>query len=284
MGDLDELRDIGQEALSPNGSKPKGWPKLPGHDAGPKEIRDYLTHAAQLPRNWQVEAAERHGVHPTDPLSITIRAPQTNVSVYFEAQRECSKAGALRGAFMEATRGASRMKYPKPAEASDFYAMVCALAHVGSTSTIADETMAWLEEYLDLAHLDERHSLKPPHRYDTLAWLRRRRLFDRHQANRYISGNLAPDEHWVALVDTETEELWIRAAELASYLRHVYGVGGIAMHTLDARIRELGGERLRVEENRHHGGGEHITIVMYRFPSVQAFPSVIRMHANPGHK
>lgn len=282
MPDFDDLRAIADEAIS-NGKRPKGWPKLPGHDADLKAIRDYLTTAARLPNDWQIETAERHGRYATDPLTITVRTPGEagNIQVRFDAQRDCSKAGALRGAFSEATSGASRMKYPKPAEASDFYVMVCALAQVASTATVAEETMAWLHEYLERAWLIENMTLTPDHRFDALVELQKRPAFDRIQAGRYLAGSLDPRERWVAIVDSRTGELWIRAGEFASYMRHVYGIGSLSQPSLDARIIETGGQRIRLDEDRRSRGGGHVSLVFYRFPTAQAFPIDIRMHTSP---
>lgn len=265
------------------GNTGKGWPKLPSLDASLHVIRDYLTQAARLPDGWIVDLAERHGPYGADPLTITIRTPGEgeNVRVRFDQQRDCSKPGALRGAFFEATSGQCRMKYPKPAEASDFYGMVCALAHVGSTSTMADETLAWLHEYLDKAWVLESLTFSQPHRYDTLRAVHERGEFDRRQAHRYLRSDLDPREHWVALVDSQTGELWIRVGELAAYMRHVYGVGVLSQHDLDARIAEIGGDRERLDEDHRSRGGRHISLIFYRFPTAQSFPTVSRMSDPP---
>lgn len=278
--DFADLHAIADESGAKNGKRSNSWPKMPGHDVPLAMIREYLTTAARLPNDWCIDRAERHGQHGSDPLTVTIRRPGDldDVSVRFEAQRDCSKPGTLRGAFAEATKGQCRMKYPSPAQASDFYLMVCALADVGVVATTADETEGWLHQYLERAWLMTDMTLTPDCRYDALCALQGRREFDRVQAGRYIAGNLDEREHWLAIVDSQTDELWIRAGEFASYMRHVYGVGTLAQHDLDARIRELGGERLRLEEDRRHKNGRHIALIFYRFPSAQAFPSISRIH------
>lgn len=278
--DFADLHVIADEtAATDNGKRSNSWPKMPGHDVPLMVIREYLTTAARLPNQWEIERAERHGQHGGDPLTILVRRPgdADDVSVRFEAQRDCSKPGTLRGAFSEATKGRCRMKYPSPAQASDFYLMVCALADVGEVATTAEETEGWLHQYLERAWLVPNMTLTPDCRYDALCALQARREFDRVQAGRYIAGSLDPQEHWMAVVDSQTDELWIRAGEFASYMRHVYGVGSLAQHDLDARIRELGGERLRLDEDRRYKNGRHITLIFYRFPTAQAFPSVSRM-------
>jgi hypothetical protein len=283
MATDDDLDDLGIGKPEPpipiRRGRSGGWPKLPDLDATLVVIRDYLTTCAALRPGWVVESARRFGQYGNDPLTITVRTPGTdaNIEIRFESQRDCAKPAALRGAFAEATKGASRMKYPKPAEASDFYLMVCALAESASTATIADETEAWLHEYLGLAWVLEDLTFEPPHRYDTLNALRKRREFDRRQAGRYLRGDLDEKEHWTVVVDSESDKLWIRVGELATYMRHVYGIGTLPMHTLDARIRETGGERDHVDEDLRTQGGRHLSLVFYRFPTAQAFPTVSRM-------
>ena len=274
----DELDHLLDAAGNNKPGKRVGWPKLPGHDADLTVIRAYLTTAANLPAGWAIDLAERHGRYGSDPLTITVRTPgdAQNIDVRFDSQRDCSKPAALRGAFFEATNGASRMRYPTSAQASDFYGMVCALAHVASHATIADETYAWLHSYLDLAWILEGLTFKPPGRYDAVCTLQARPEFERKAAQTYVRGDLDPRDRWVAIIDAQTDELWIRTGELAAYLRHVYGTGSLAHHTLDARVSEIGGDREHVEEDRRHAGGRHISLVLYRFPSVQAFPTITR--------
>lgn len=274
------LDDDGTAPSRRNGGR-RGWPKLPALDASLHVIREYLTQAAVVPAGWVVDLAERHGPYGSDPLTITVRTPgdADDIRIRFEHQRDVSKPSALRGAFMEATSGQCRMKYPKPAEASDFYAMVCALARLASTATVADETNAWLHEYLDRAWVIEDLTLQPPHRYDTLAALRKRTEFDRRQANRYLRNDLDEQDHWTTLVDTQTEELWIRAGEFATYMRHVYGEKPLAQHDLDARIVEVGGEREVLDEDHRNNGGQRICLVLYRFHTATSFPTVTRMES-----
>jgi len=278
--DFADLHALADETTtsSTNGKRSSSWPSVPGHGASLVDIQNYLSTAARMPPLWVIDRAKRHGQHGTNPLSVFIRRPGDleDIEVRFEAQRDCSKPGTLRGAFAEATRGQCRMKYPSPAQASDFYLMVCALADVGEVSSVAEETEAWLHEYLERAWLMPDMTLVPDFRYDALCALQARGGFDRVQADRYVRGDLDVQDRWVAIVDSQTGELWFRAGEFATYMRKVYGVS-ISQADLDARIREFGGQRIRLEEDLRPRGGRHIALVFYRFPSSQAFPSVIRM-------
>lgn len=261
-------------AAADTDGKPEKWPRMPGHDPDLGTVRAYLTAAARLPAGWAIESAERHGQHAGDPMTISIRTPgeAPNVEVRFDAQRDCSKPGALRGALAEATDGASRMRYPTAPQASDFYVMTCALAHVATRTTVADETAAWLDDYTAEGTTILGLSLRDRTRaYDALAALQARPVFDAIRARTYIANNLHPDHRWALLIDADSEELWLRTGELATFVRVVLGQR-IAQHTLDALVTEVGGERLIREEDRRRTGGRHVALRLYAFPSSQAFP------------
>ena len=268
-----------QETTKRSNAGKSRWPRMPGHDADLGEIRSYLTQAAVLPNGWVVESVERHGRYGTDPMTVTIRTPgeAPNIRVRFRNQRDASKPAALRGAFMEATGGACRMRYPKTPEASDFHGMLCALATVADDSTVADETQAWVIEYVERADPVTGHTLRPEGRYDALQALRGRRQFTKVEALRWINEDLPPGARWALFADAETEEQWIRVGEFATYIRHVVGVGRLGQHTLDALITEIGGERERWEADRRDRGFDHPQLLLYRVPSDLAIPIPTRM-------
>lgn len=274
--DYDPLDEAADEVAHENG-RASHWPKLPGFDPSLRDIRHYLTTGAGLPRGWSVDLVDRHGPHPSDPMTVLINVAGQNrpVRVRFEAAREASKPGALRSTFMEATRGMARMRYPKPAQASDYHAMLCALAHVSEDRSIADETTDWLQEYVETAvvlTLD----LDAEHRYDTLMALRRRGEFDTRRVRAWISGTLAEGQQHVVIVDGD-DRCWVRASELVTWVRHMRGVS-IAQHALDARLAEVDVERVPLEvDNRHKGFGK-VRLILYRFPSDPAFPIPTRIH------
>lgn len=257
-----------------------GWPKeLPGHDADLHQIRDYLNAAAQLPAGYAIVAAERTGQYGSDPMTVTIATPGRTCdwTVRFRNQRDASKPGALRGALGEASHGLARMKYPTPAQASDFYTVLLQLASVASESTVADETIAWLVQYVEKG--DPVHaSLASEGRYDTLQALRNRSEFDRVAAQRYLREDLEPGKRWTILVDDADEQQWVRAGEFATFVRHILGVQRLAQHALDALVHEAGGERIAFEEDRRRQGFGHPKLVLYRVPSVPAVPTLYAKH------
>jgi hypothetical protein len=282
MPDGEFTRDL-SNAAEPPGNNHRGWPKMPPHGAGLATIRDYLTDAAQLPLGYVVHEAERLGQYGSDPMTVTIRTPgdARNIVVRFRNQRDASKPSALRGAFAEATSGASRMKYPKPAEASDFYVVVCALARVTEDSTTADETAAWLVEYLGNADHCGGYTLTGNGVHDALEALRSRQEFTAPQARAWVAGQLAPGDRWTLFVDSETGEQWVRVGEFATYVRHVIGgVGHLGQHTLDALMKEIGSRRrLFVSDRRRRNAngqrvGGHPALSLYGVPTDLTIPTV----------
>ena len=246
-------------------SKPR-WPDLPGHGADLDDIRGYLTTAANLPVGYLVERCVRHGPEGTDAMVLVIRTPgdADDIRVRFEHQDHAGKASTLRSAMARQTSGLARMAHPSPAKAADFHTMCCALAAVQLVSTVADETRQCLGEFLRHTRPVAGFSLsRSEDRYDALQKLRATGEFERPQAQRMVRGELADDELPVVLIDKVTAERWIRAGELATYLRHVHGgfKGGLSQSTLDSRLAEIGVPRVRMEVRR---GGEHPDLVLYR--------------------
>lgn len=245
VGDpFDELVRGTQRALG--GKTAKKWPQQPDHYADVGAIRDYLTVAAGLPEHWHVQDACRLGQWGSDAMTLTIRTPgkEPDVTVRFDAQREAAKPATLHQAISAATRGRSRMKYPTPGQACDFFGMCCALAEVMENSTVADETQDWLDEFVTHTWEITGHSLiDTAKRYDGLGELCQV-AFERLEAQRYLRGDLDDKDLPRLLIDTRTKVRWIRVGDLATYIRHVIGIkGGVSQTTLDARLREIGVQR-----------------------------------------
>lgn len=251
-----------------NGHKPAPvavkWPRLPSHDASTGELRRYLTTAAGLPAHHQVDRCHRWGPEAADAMTVFVRRPGQahDLAVRFERQDDAGKPGTLRAAFARWTHGLTRMRHPTVAQALDFLTILCALATVTEEATAADETRAWLEEFERNTRPILGHSIADPERrYDALEVLRAIE-FGRPEAHAFIRRELVPDRWPALLVDDHTGERWVRAGELATYLRHVYGVkGGISQSTLDSRLAEIGVARLYMEVRRPTG---HPKLVLYR--------------------
>lgn len=242
------------------------WPKLPGHDASPGELRRYLTTCCGLPARWSIERAHRWGPEAADPMVMWVRAPgrQHDYGVRWDHQEDAGRPGTLRATISRCTAGHARMRHPTGAQAQDFFTILCALATVDEKATVADETRAWLEDFTHQTRPIVGHSIADgERRYDALAVLRIRE-FTRPEAQALIRGDLDPDRRPALLVDDLTGESWIRTGELATYLRWVYGVkGGLAQSTLDARLAEIGVERVYCQVNRASG---HQKLVLYCAP------------------
>jgi hypothetical protein len=274
--DNDDLEGLDAEPQPIRKAKGKrsAWPKLPNFDAAPADIRAYLTEAAELPDGWRVALAERHGPHSTDPMTVFIeRNGHPNVAVRFDSQRTASKPGELRAAFSEATRGVARMRHPSGPQASDFYLMLMALAHVTEQAVIADTTYDWCQGFIETATILEL-SFDHERRYDSLLALRARGEFDGRRARAYINGGLPEGQQHVVVLDPEGVT-WCRAGEFITWVRAMKGEH-ISQHTLDALLAEVDVDRIPMEVNRRHRGYSKVRLVLYRFPNVPAFPSLVR--------
>lgn len=283
MADDDDLDDIGigrsDEVARKRQAKSRanGWPReLPAHDADSHQLRDYLNAAAQLPAGYAIAAAERLGQYGSDPMTVTITTPgrSRDLTVRFRNQRDASKPAALRAALGEATRGLSRMKAPTTGQAMDFYTALLQLANVAEDSVAADETVDWFAGYVEAGDVVRGSLRSADRRYDTLAVVRGRPQFDRKAAQRYVRDDLEPGRRWTVLVDDAREEQWVRVGEFTTYVRHVLGIGRLAQHSLDALVREAGGDRATWEENRRGRGFQHLHFDLYLVPSVPAIPTV----------
>lgn len=258
------------EHQSPNG-KPRAaaWPPLPRPDADRETVRGYLTGALALPAAYRVDRAVRFGPTTSDPVSIWLRreGQHKDTEVRFDELLDLTKPAKLRTTVAAATAGASVMRNPTIVQACDFVAAVCRLAELLDRSTVADETRDWLDEFLGhCRRIPDRSLADPEQRLDALTTLRGVPEFDRVQAGAYLRREL-PRESWPALViDSVSGERWIRAGEFQAYMRHVYGTT-VRASTLNARLREIGAERLPCEVNRP--GLAHIRLVMYRLPPEQ---------------
>lgn len=270
MSDLDDAyaaADAGAESVHdplPNtGPKADKWPDLPDHDADLGEIRSYLTRAARFPLLYGIEDVHRHGKRGDDPMTVTVRAPGQvrDLRVRFPRQDDASKPATLRTTMARETNGLSRMKHPSQAQAADFFTMLCALASVTENGTEAENTRAWLDEFLGHVFPLTGHSLADPERrFDALQALRARR-FERPEAEKFRRGELDPLSLPSLLIDDETGEHWVRASELAAYLRHVHGVrDGLAQPTLDSLLEEIGVSRHYFDVKRESG---HPKLVVY---------------------
>jgi hypothetical protein len=255
---------LGDAPVSP--ATKRTLPPLPGHGHTLTELRDWLTTALAPPPGYLVTAFERAGRLRPDPCTLTLDAPGGGRVTYrWSEQRELWSASGLRASVYAQCDGLLRVPPLSKAELEDVWAALCMLAQVLVDQDDRDETREWLGGFLAVAEVLNGVTLAPTGRADALAALRGRGQFTRRAAMEMGDPTVDPRAllRPVVLIDSADAARWVRAGELATYLRHVVGVT-IAQTTLDARVGEIGGKRERME--RRTGGTRHPAIVLYRLP------------------
>jgi hypothetical protein len=244
-------------------------PSLPGHGATLGELREWLTKALAPPPGYLVVEFERAGRLRGDPCKLTLDAPGGGrVSFRWHEQRELWSAGSIRASVYSQCDGLLRVPALTKPELEDIWAALCMLAQVLVDQDDRDETREWLAGFMAAAEPENGITLTPAGRDDALAALRARKQFTRRAALEMSDPTIDPriPARPVVVVDSADKSRWVRAGELATYVRHVIGVTPLAQSTLDARIAEIDGQRERIEIRR---GGWHPKVVLYRLPRDQ---------------
>jgi hypothetical protein len=238
---------------------------LPGHGATLGEVRDWLTAALGPPPGYAVAEFTRAGRQRGDPCRLTLEAPGGGrVSFRWNEQRELASASSLRASLYSQCDGLLRMASLSKAELEDVWAALCSLALVLTEQDERDEMAEWLAGFLAVADPLTGYTLTPAGRPDALAAIRERTRFTRRTALELSDPQIDPSTvaHPTVVVDRADGSRWIRASELATYVRHVIGVG-IAQGTLDARIGEIDARRVPIEVRV---GKWHPKLVLYQLP------------------
>jgi hypothetical protein len=244
-------------------------PPLPGHGATLGELRDWLTEALAPAPGYRVIEFERAGRHRADPCKLTLDAPGGGrVSFRWNEQRELWSAGSIRATFYAQCDGQLRVPALSKGELEDIWAALCSLAQVLVDQDERDETCEWVAGFIAAAETENGITFTPAGRADAVAALCCRKQFTRRAALELSDPTIDPriPARPVVVIDTVDSSRWVRAGELATYVRHVIGATPLAQGTLDARIGEIGGRREFIEIRR---GGWHPKVVLYRFPEDQ---------------
>lgn len=277
MDDLDAAI-LGAEGATDD-TRPEGkngkWPKMPDHGTGIDVVRDYLTEASRMPQGWRAATCERFGTEGTDAMVLVFAGPEgEGLYVRFAHQAHAGKPATLRAEMASQTSGLSRMHHPSQAQAGDFYNMCCALAGAISGADVEQVMREELRTYIDQAHALTGHGLT---RSETLRAgleaLSARPEFRRKDAIYYLktpNDELRSYERPVCLIDAVTGERWLRAGELATWMRHVSTAhqGGLSQSTLDSLLAEIGVTRHRLQTTGSKT--PHLSFTLYRVPPVDA--------------
>jgi len=254
--------------------RPKGAiPHLPKRDAPISEWRDWLTRAFAMPKGYRFDKLERHGRRLANPATITFLTPAGGrVSFEFPEQRGLARGANLRATVVSVTDGLCRMPHLSNPECSDVWVALCSLATVLLEQDERDETRDWIEKFLAICKIEDKRTLEPAGRYDTLTTLKDHGNFERRDAQALLA---PPSRAWdwttpILVLDSVTGRRWIRVAELACYVRHVIGTS-LGDGVLDGRLIHLGAQRLTYESRN---GAKHPRISFYLLPE-DALPDPI---------
>ena len=178
----------------------------------------------------------------------------------------------MRATVVSVTDGLCRMPHLSNPECSDVWVALCSLATVLLEQDERDETRDWIEKFLAICKIEDKRTLEPAGRYDTLTTLKDHGNFERRDAQALLA---PPSRAWdwttpILVLDSVTGRRWIRVAELACYVRHVIGTS-LGDGVLDGRLIHLGAQRLTYESRN---GAKHPRISFYLLPE-DALPDPI---------
>ena len=244
--------DLDRAEAASNGPKPRPrgtLPQLPDRDAPLSELREWLRRAFNPPDGYTFDTFERHGRRLSDAAYVVLGTPAGGtVKFRFPEQRAFAKSTNLRSSIVSITDGLCRMGPVTAPEGSDVWVALCSIAHVAAEQDEVEGFRESLESFLVVAEPDSRYTLEAVGRYDTLAALQARGLFERRHAKRMADE--VDESRWtrrpVLLIDKDTKRRWVRVPELATYLRHVIGLQ-LGHGELDGRMSEVGADRIRYE-------------------------------------
>ena len=237
---------------------------LPAYEAPLSEWRDWLTGALRLTGGLRVEDFIRNGRQRTDGCSLVLTLPDgKRRSFALGEQRHLMALTSQRVTLIGATDGLVRMPALSKAESEDVWAALVTLATVASDQSKDDETREWIERFLGVVQVQTGSTMRPNGRFDALRFLKSRPLFNRWSALTLEDSSVGPERknRPVLLLDRETGERWVRAAEVATFVRHCVGAPPISQATLDGRMGVIGVKRVVYEVRRDD---EHPRVVLYR--------------------
>lgn len=228
-------------------------------------LRDWLTIAFRPQPGWRVKDFQ-HGERLDDACTLVVANGQESRRYRFDSQRELtSSPQRLRVAVAAIAGHEMRIGHLKPAEAGDVYEALCAIGKVLAEEDELEQARDWLLRLLQDARSIEGRTMKDrATQRDALLTLKREPEFT-HLDGRAIQSH--PESPWprqpVYLVDATTGELWLRAREAATYLRHILGVT-ISQHKLTYRWGEIGVDYHYFQTNPEPR--PHLQARLYRVP------------------
>ena len=241
--------------------------ELPEQGASDIEYRDWLTVAVGCPPGVVFGDFVRLGDQLADPCTFTLHAGG-DVMEFRTLQKLLAQPATIRATLVYATNGLLRPGHVSRGEFEDIWVALLTLSNIVDTQAVSDETWSWLTQFERVCDVIEGLSFAgPQRRHDALVSLYRRPNWGKVQAG---EGKLA--EHGsrpVWAIDEQTREQYVRVSELMTFLRHGISVGSIAGSTVNARIREIGGERVRFESRSRVDRGLYPRLTLYLLPAAE---------------
>lgn len=231
-------------------------------------LRDWLTIVLKPPLGWRVAAFE-HGEHVDMPCTLTLANGTREVHYRWRNQRDLTSSGAkLRMAVATIAGGQLRPPHLKPEELGDLWQGLCTLQPALRGEDELEQARDWLFRLMDATRILEGHSLRKgsADRRDALLALRQRNEFSYLDA---VQIRKNPEAPWpaqpTALIDSETNEIWLRARESVTFLRGILDVR-IRQSTLTYRWEEVGVEYHFFESRQRRPGDPHPKAHLYLVP------------------
>lgn len=233
-GDLDRL----QAKPRPKGS----IPYLPDTD-DPEVLRDWLTLAFRPPPGWTIHSFERTGRDRRDPATLLVINGRESKPYRFDRQADLVGT-SLRSAVLAIADGKLRMPHLTGGEIEDVWAALCMLGQVLTEWDERDEARKWCEQMIVATMPLRGHTLAPDGRHAALMALKSAGEFTRPDALSLVRPGNADEQRYqqrpARFVDETTGEQWLRAGEMATYLRWVLGVEPLSHKLLRSRLKEIG--------------------------------------------
>jgi hypothetical protein len=259
----DQQLDVVQAKARPRGT----LPYLP--DRQPELLRQWLTRALRPIDGMTVQNFARAGRDPKDPATLTLSAGRDVQTYRITRQGDLTKA--LRTTLVSLSDGKLEVPHLTGGEVEDVWVALCQLGEVLTEWDERDEARKWVEQML-LATLPLMgHTLVPDGRHDALMAIKHAGEFTRGDALALIrpsndNGHSAFPQSYqqrpCRFVDEQTGEQWLRAGEVACYVRWVVGIEPLAHATLRARLHEVGVIGKHFEDYR----APHPKLNLYQLP------------------
>jgi hypothetical protein len=216
-------------------------PYLPERD--PELLRAWLTMALRPPEGWTVKNFERAGRDRKDPCSIFVANGRESRTYRVNQQQELVMRP--RTTLLSISDGKLDVPHLTATEVEDVWAALCHLGEVLTEWDERDEARKWVEQMCVTTLPLTGHTLVPDGRHDALMAMKRAGEFTRSDALALVRpGNDEQQQQYqqrpVRFVDEQTGEQWLRAGEVACYVRWVCGVEPLSHATLRARLHEVG--------------------------------------------